>query len=104
MAYEDGSPIATGRIMLYDSNYKIGRVAVLKAHRGKNLGLGIMQALINACHAMGGHRQILHAQTHAKGFYEKLGFTSYGEEFDEAGIPHIAMEHFGPAKGECTCD
>lgn len=96
VAYEDDKPIATGRIMLYGDDYIIGRVAVLKAYRGKDIGLGIMQALIEACCAMGGDRQILHAQTHARRFYEKLGFTAYGDEFMEAGIPHICMEHFGP--------
>jgi len=96
--YEDGIPIATGRIMITGNDYVIGRVAVLKAHRGKQLGFGIMQTLIEACCVMGSERQILHAQTHARGFYEKLGFAAYGEEFEEAGIPHIAMEHFGSAK------
>ena len=98
VAYENDIPIGTGRIMITGEDYKIGRVAVLKAHRGKQLGLGLMQALIEACCAMGGERQILHSQTHARGFYEKLGFTAYGEEFEEAGIPHIAMEHVGPVR------
>ena len=96
VAYENDAPIATGRIMITGNDYVIGRVAVLKAHRGQYLGIGIMQALIDACCTMGGERQVLHAQVYAQGFYEKLGFTAYGEEFDEAGIPHIAMEHFGP--------
>jgi len=98
VAYENDVPVATGRIMLYGDDYIIGRVAVLKSHRGQNLGIGIMQTLIEACCMMGGERQILHAQTHARGFYEKLGFTAYGDEFEEAGIPHICMEHFGPVK------
>ena len=33
----------------------------------------------------------LHAQTHALGFYERLGYTAYGAEFPEAGIAHRAM-------------
>ena len=96
--YENNTPVATGRIMITGQDFKIGRVAVLKSHRGQNLGLGTMQALIDACMQMGAERQILHAQTSARGFYEKLGFTPYGDEFNEAGIPHIAMEHFGTAK------
>ena len=98
VAYENDAPVATGRIMITNDDYVIGRVAVLKSHRGQQLGLGIMQALIDACCTMGSQRQTLHAQTHARGFYEKLGFDAYGEEFDEAGIPHIAMEHFGSAR------
>ena len=95
VAYEGTTPISTGRIMITNGDFIIGRVATIKSHRGCGVATGIMQALINACDTMGGERQILHAQTHARTFYEKLGFTAYGEEFDDAGIPHIAMEHFG---------
>ncbi|MCL1843572.1 MAG: GNAT family N-acetyltransferase [Defluviitaleaceae bacterium] len=98
--YEDEKPVATGRVLIGDDYFKIGRVATLKTHRGIGLGKSIVQTLIGACVAMGGHRQIIHAQTVAQGFYEKLGFVAFGDEFDEAGIPHIAMEHFGGAK---TC-
>jgi predicted GNAT family N-acyltransferase len=49
---------------------------------------------------MGGRRQIVHAQTHCREFYEKLNFAAFGEEFMDAGIPHIAMEHYGSAN---TC-
>lgn len=96
--YEEGQPVATGRIFISEDSYKIERVATFMTHRGRGISTGLMQSLIGACVAMGGHRQIVHAQTSARGFYEKLGFTAYGEEFDEAGIPHIAMEHFGNAK------
>ena len=34
---------------------------------------------------------LIHAQTHAIPFYEKLGFKPFGEEFMEDGIPHIKM-------------
>ena len=34
---------------------------------------------------------ILHAQSSAVGFYEKFGFCKQGDEFMEAGIPHIKM-------------
>jgi predicted GNAT family N-acyltransferase len=33
----------------------------------------------------------LSAQTHALGFYERLGYAAYGEEFDDAGLPHRWM-------------
>jgi 23S rRNA pseudouridine1911/1915/1917 synthase len=33
----------------------------------------------------------LHAQTHALGFYERLGYVAYGPEFLDAGIAHRAM-------------
>jgi predicted GNAT family N-acyltransferase len=34
---------------------------------------------------------VLSAQTYAVAFYERLGYTAYGEEFDDAGIPHRWM-------------
>ncbi len=33
----------------------------------------------------------LHAQVHARGFYEKYGFKAEGAVFDECGIDHIQM-------------
>ena len=97
--YDNNIPVSTGRVMVCD-DFVIGRVAVVKSYRGRGLGEGIMRALIRACVTMGGDRQILHAQISAKVFYEKLGFTAYGDEFEEAGIPHVAMERFG----EISCN
>jgi len=34
---------------------------------------------------------VLGSQTHAIGFYERLGFTPFGPEYDDAGIPHRDM-------------
>ena len=34
---------------------------------------------------------VLSAQTHALGFYERLGYTAYGPVFDDAGLPHRWM-------------
>jgi len=104
VAYDGETPVCTGRIMITRDDFIIGRVATIKSHRGRGIATGVMQALIDACVVMGGERQILHAQISARKFYEKLGFTAYGEEFDDAGIPHIAMEHFGTERSCAKCD
>ena len=101
VAYDGQKPVATGRIRITGDEFSIGRVAVLSEERGKHYGVFIMQALVHACYNMGAERQVLHAQVRAQGFYEKLGFTAYGEVYEEAGIPHISMEHFGDS--ECLC-
>ena len=31
------------------------------------------------------------SQTHALGFYARLGYAAHGEEFLDAGIPHLHM-------------
>ena len=33
----------------------------------------------------------LHAQTRATAFYARHGFQAHGEEFMDAGIPHVEM-------------
>lgn len=112
VAYDQDEPVSTGRIMIKKDDFIIGRVATLKSHRGKGYASVVMEALIDACVTMGGHRKILHAQLTARTFYEKLGFTAYGDVFVDAGIDHIAMEHFGtnrqcqrqPQKEETPCD
>ena len=39
-----------------------------------------------------GFREVhLHAQSHAKAFYERHGFVAEGGEYLEAGIPHVGM-------------
>ena len=55
-----------------------------------------MRALEDAAAECGLSAVDLHAQTHALGFYERLGYEAYGEEFPDAGIPHRAMRRALP--------
>lgn len=91
----DGVPCTTGRLFKSDkddSTYKIGRVAVLKSYRGRNLGAKVISLLEEKCREIGGERIVLSAQCRAKGFYEKQGYSQFGEEFYEEYCPHIDME------------
>ncbi|GAA3717726.1 GNAT family N-acetyltransferase [Oceanisphaera sediminis] len=85
----DGNYVGTGR-MLDDGH--IGRIAILQAYRGQGLGGHVVQALVDEAARLKYPRVYLGAQTHAIDFYAKLGFTPYGDEFMDAGIPHLAME------------
>ena len=40
----------------------------------------------------GASKSTLWAQVNARRFYEKAGYTAYGEVFGDAGIPHVKME------------
>lgn len=86
---DEGEPVGTGRLKI---DGQIGRMAVAKAWRGRGVGAAILQALISLADKEGCRVVRLHAQTHALDFYAKHGFTAVGGEFDEAGIPHRAME------------
>jgi YbgC/YbaW family acyl-CoA thioester hydrolase len=87
-----GQPLATGRLLQHSPGVgRIGRMAVKKALRGTRVGQAVLEALIAASAQRGDHEVMLHAQTSAKGFYLRCGFTPRGEVYEEAGIPHIEM-------------
>lgn len=72
--------------------FHIGRVALLEAYRGCGIGSQLMTFIIQYCRTAASEREIyLHAQTERQGFYQRLGFIARGEEFMDAGIPHITM-------------
>lgn len=74
------------------SEATLQRMAVLPVYQGQNLGKILLEEVMQFCQKQGFKRMILHAQLTAKGFYGKLGFTCFGDEFKEAGIMHISME------------
>ncbi|WP_073330171.1 GNAT family N-acetyltransferase [Wenxinia saemankumensis] len=92
VAFDGDRAVGTARILTGDGYGKIGRVAVLKEGRGLGTGAALMRAAIERLRATPGIREArLGAQTHALGFYERLGFVAHGEEYDDAGIPHRNM-------------
>ena len=98
---EDGVPLGTGRLLCGDAAVaqtggdpsvgSLGRLAVTKEARGLGVGVALVRAIDDAARARGLEAVDLHAQTHALGFYERLGYEAYGPGYLEAGIPHRAM-------------
>lgn len=88
LAEADGDQIGTGRLLPDD---RIGRMAVLPDWRGCGVGGAILAALVEFAAARGSRAVCLNAQTRAQGFYLRHGFIAEGEEFPDAGIPHIRM-------------
>ncbi|HEY4127307.1 MAG TPA: GNAT family N-acetyltransferase [Gammaproteobacteria bacterium] len=84
----DGTPIGTGRLA---PDGKIGRMAVLEAWRGKGVGAAILEFLVASAQERGIKECHMHAQSHALDFYLQHGFETHGDEFMEAGIPHVNM-------------
>ncbi|MDR0931197.1 MAG: GNAT family N-acetyltransferase [Clostridiales bacterium] len=89
--FDGDNPIATARLFFKDNVYQVGRVAVLREYQGQKLGAKVMQELLEFAQKQAIDEVHLHSQCHAQGFYEKLGFTSYGDIFQEANIDHISM-------------
>lgn len=92
LAFADGVPVGTARLLVKGDKGKIGRVCVLPAARGTGLGAALIRRALEEFRAMPGLRRVtLGAQSHATGFYAALGFHPVGEEFMDAGIPHREM-------------
>jgi hypothetical protein len=85
---EGGRAVGTGRLL---ADGHIGRIAVLSRWRGQGVGAAILKALIGEAEDLGLRQLVLHAQTHATGFYARFGFQPEGAEFMEAAIPHVRM-------------
>lgn len=85
-----GAPIGTVRL---GSNGKIGRLAVLPAHRHQALGSRLLLAIVQIAQERGILKPHLHAQVHALDFYRRHGFVECGEIFTEAGIEHQLMHY-----------
>lgn len=70
----------------------LGRLAVRAERRGTGLGAALVRAIEERARDRGLRVVVLAAQTHAIGFYERLGYRAYGEVFDDAGLPHRWMQ------------
>ena len=91
-------PVGTARVILKDNGRmaKIGRVAILKTARGLGLGQILIREIEKAQSLQSVSHFSLESQTHAIGFYGKLGYVAEGPEFMDAGIPHRLMTKRNP--------
>jgi predicted GNAT family N-acyltransferase len=93
VAYDGGAVVGAARIRAYDEETaKVERVVVAADRRGEGWGRRVMAAAEREAGAEGFSRVRLNAQTRVQPFYESLGYSAFGDEFDDAGIPHIAMQ------------
>ncbi|MBM3918729.1 MAG: GNAT family N-acetyltransferase [Sphingomonadales bacterium] len=87
IAFWDGAAVGTARFRSTEKGWKIERMAVLAPFR--RLGVGkalLLEVLVRI--PQDGRSIYLHAQEHALSFYKGLGFSSSGDRFYEADIPH----------------
>jgi len=82
--------VGTGRVL---EDGHIGRLAVLKHLRGTGLGAQLVNALVESSRDRQLSSVYLGSQVQAVDFYEKLGFSVYGEPYQEADLEHVYMEN-----------
>lgn len=102
LALVGSRPVGAGRLVVEPAGFAgidpelgpvghLGRLAVLAEGRGAGLGAAMVEAIEVQAAARGLRCVYLGAQTHAVRFYERLGYAIFGEEFDDAGLPHRHM-------------
>lgn len=92
LARDEDDPIGTARLRFPTRSVgKVERVAVRKPYRGEGVGAALMEAIEEAADEEGATELMLHAQTRVEAFYERLGYETVSDEFEEAGIPHVEM-------------
>lgn len=92
--YESGIPVATCRLYYSDDKkcHVIGRIAVSRSYRGNNYGVETVRYAEREIRKRGVAGIGLSAQLSAVGFYERLGYHSIGETYQDEGCTHIWME------------
>lgn len=93
IASENGA--IAGCVMLHplpDHSVQLRQMAVGDAWQGKGIGTQLLQAAESYAMENSYKKIILHARITATAFYQRYGYTPFGNIFTEVTIPHIAME------------
>ncbi|MBD5084297.1 MAG: GNAT family N-acetyltransferase [Clostridiales bacterium] len=88
---EDTADIGALRCRYTGDTAVIQRFCVLKEYRAGGRGRTALKAVEDWCRAAGLRRVELDAKFEVRGFYEKCGYRSISDPFEEAGIPHVKM-------------
>ncbi len=90
----EGQPAGVCRIFPAEEPgcWDFGRLAVRKVFRDKHLGSLLVREAEEEARRQGGVKLTLMAQIRVQKFYEKNGYTPFGEPCDDEGCPHIWME------------
>lgn len=94
MYEENNQPVATCRVFEASerNQFILGRLAVMKDYRGKNIGSQMLQEAEKIVLRKGGTVILLHAQCRVRDFYAQSGYTAFGEVEEDEGCPHIWMK------------
>lgn len=90
--YENGTAVGAARLFSEDGRTAhLGRIVVRKTARGQGLGLVLLHEMEKKAKELGFSRAELGGQVRAAGFYEKAGYSRFGEEFFDEYCPHVMM-------------
>jgi ElaA protein len=87
-ADDDGTALATIRVLENGAGRALGRVATAVGARGRGLSAELIRRGIELCE---GRTIDIGAQAYLEGWYERFGFLRSGPDYIEDGIPHLPM-------------
>lgn len=85
---DDGALLGYARVLDDATVWRIGRVVLAPAARGRGLAAALMETALSICPD---REVVLDAQSPLHDFYAGFGFVVDGEEFLEDGIAHLPM-------------
>ena len=92
-AFEDDQMLGCCMLVkILPTECRLRQMAVSNTLRGKGIGKALMIFAENIARDRGFKKMTMHARASALGFYEKLGYTAMGDQFEEITIPHYIME------------
>ena len=86
-----GEVVGTCRLLHDGPRMRLGRMAVARAHRSRGIGADLLELAHREARDAGAREVALHAQVPVRDFYAGAGYVAEGEEFQDAGIPHVLM-------------
>ncbi len=88
LATHNGAAVGCARVV----GNQIGRMAVLMDWRNHGVGMALLDKAVQVVRQHGFPGAKLSAQTHAIGFYQKVGFQITSEPYLDANILHVDMQ------------
>jgi predicted GNAT family N-acyltransferase len=70
---------------------RLRQMAVVNSLQGRGLGASLLYFAENVARDRGFRELVMHARMTAVGFYEKQGYRTSGQAFEEVTIPHLLM-------------
>ena len=94
LGYRDDFLVCYMRVLKNKKNnlFILGRILVSKKYRSLGLGIELMKRIISFLKTKNPSYSLeMSAQTYLIDFYKKFDFHVKGEEYLDAGVPHIKM-------------
>lgn len=85
---DDGAVLGYARVLDDATVWRVGRVVLAPAARGRGLAAPLMETALSICPD---REVVLDAQSPLRDFYAGFGFVVDGPEFLEDGIAHLPM-------------